>query len=111
MTDPDNADRALEVAHSFWDFGDHSGFHAWVVFERRKRFSDRFEHIVAQLFVECRSCGCWATASDTRGLNSEMEKTYPERRLERLLKSAFNNFKSRFPSSCAEALAHFVMRS
>lgn len=114
-----NVARDLEVAG--FSHGDHLPLAANVFFSDVKRFSGRsgnrtgdspIDGVNATVVVRCSGC-CWnarATrfkSADDRDPNAFVKDTT----VAKILVEALNNFKSKVPASCAEALAAFVLTS
>lgn len=98
-----NVDRDLEVVG--FSHGDHSSVTARVFFVEVRRFSNK-NGVNATIVVRCPGC-CWsARATQFKSADYVRDTT-----VAKIFVQALNNFRSKVPASCADALAAFVLTS
>lgn len=100
-----NEDRDLMVP-SDYVHGDHGPFTIRVEFSESRRGS------TARVILRCEKC-CWnARANLFKSVNpTQPNAFFRETVIERVVVQALNNFRSKAPASCADALASFVLTS
>jgi hypothetical protein len=117
-----NVDRDLDVVG--FSHGDHQPLTAIITFAVVKRFGGRsgrgsstlgeslIDGVNATVVVRCPGC-CWnARATQYKSADNRDPNAYvKDTTVAKILVQALNNFRSKVPTSCADAMAAFILTS
>ncbi len=110
---PKNENGTVPIPEVF-SHGDHVVTpEAAVVFEDNQKYGSRSLQVRATVVIRCPACGWNARASKAKYEHpgNNPNANFSDADLRKVLEQALNNFKSKVPPSCEEALVKFVMSS
>ncbi len=113
IDDRKNEDRDLPVPAGF-AHGDHPPLSARIAFRNNTRFNGGrgLVGVDATVVVTCKECSWNARASQHKSaFPAEPNAFFRDTTVSAILTQALNNFRSKVPPSCAEAMVAIVMTS